>query len=351
MIEKIDDNTEACNVNEQCPTFSPFDSSDSQKTGTLSHKWSILVPLQIISIEAVPSMTIRTMVDTGSTYNICSLQFYNTHVDNTNHFTTPDPFAPELLLGDGKSTVQILGRIDISLKFQSREGVSFITRHPFCIIDHAVPHGIILGHTFFQSNAGFDISYQEQCIKLCDHYIPWSSPTKCKNNVSTLTAFCNGQNANIEGRTVRVVLSKVLDSAKRPVRNQYGLITNNTQTNKTLECIEIPETCIGFTDKDGCLKIPVTNHGFQDISLGPKFAIFTPCDPLDHQYYNYNSILETFELNKINTDGSSTIIQPEKKTPLDLHSHEPCIRPDAVQTEGPVLTRRFLFLFTRTLHL
>ena len=88
MIEKIDDNTEACDVSGQCPTFSPFKSEDSQKTGTLSHKWSILVPLQIISIEAIPSSTIRTMVDTGSTYNICSLQFYNTHVDNTNHFTT-----------------------------------------------------------------------------------------------------------------------------------------------------------------------------------------------------------------------------------------------------------------------
>jgi hypothetical protein len=279
------------------------------------------------------------MVDTGSTYNICSLKFFTDNVQEQNPFETPDPNAPELVLGDGKTMVQILGRIHISLQFTSKDHVQFITRHPFCIINHDVPHGIILGHTFFQSNAGFDISYEQQCIKLSSHYVPWQPQKNNTPELPTISAYCNGQNTIIKGRALTFIQAQVTDAFSKPLCNQYGLITNNEQHTKTLECMELPETCIGFTDEKGYLKIPVTNHGFQDLTIGAQFATFTPEDPLQYQYYNYNSMQETFELNNINTNGTTTITKPEYSIPTTNNDETKIHNNHINQTEGPVFEK------------
>ena len=147
------------------------------------------------------------MIDTGSTYNIISLKTLLTYVFSKNPFEKTNPShketdTPCLLLGDGRTTVKILGKVSLRLTFTTISGSQFSHSEPFCVLDHPVP-SIILGHRFFLFNPGFDLSYQTRALNLREFQIPWTSHPGSSKTLSNFAILTN--TLHIPARTTLIV--------------------------------------------------------------------------------------------------------------------------------------------------
>ena len=76
----------------------------------------------------------RTMVDTGSTYNIISLSVLKKlHPTGIIAKFDDSKKAPVLLLGDGVSTVNVMGKIMLEFTFRNAEGKFVKVSDPFYV--------------------------------------------------------------------------------------------------------------------------------------------------------------------------------------------------------------------------
>ena len=119
----------------------------------------IFVSLQVISRNLVIAPPIFAMIDTGSTYNVMSLDFFLAHVHHKNPFPATNPLAPRVVFHDGQTTIHIQGQIQIELRFHTLDDLNITFKVPFCVLDYPVSYGLVLGQKFLIENLRFDISH------------------------------------------------------------------------------------------------------------------------------------------------------------------------------------------------
>ena len=251
------------------------------------------------------------MIDTGSTYNVASRKFLKKHI----YAAVPIPESRgrsdhTLLLGDGVSTVTIQGKMVLTVQFQTTVNEPIIIQIPFCIIDHSIPQGLILGHRFFMYNPGFDLSYEHRWIKVKEYFIPWVVEQGLLSPM--LLGF--QETFVFPPRTTRIAEFQVHDKDGRPMQNQFGIITN---VDSAVE-LQLPTVSFGFTSSSGFIKVPITNFGFETISVSTKIAVFTPADPLCHQVYSLNEKTERIELQNIRQDEPKELNERSRRGSIRL---------------------------------
>jgi len=239
---------------------------------------------------------VRAMVDTGSTYNIISLQclmrsavIKNPFAGKSNSLGNSNSTAnPILVLGDGTSKVRVLGKVTLHLTFRSNDFREFEHQEPFYVLDYPVPHGVILGHQFFRLNIGFDLSYAKHVLNLRGFIIPWAKQGSGEN-LSILMELPGI--SLIPPRTTTIITILVTDLQGKAVCNQFGTIENiGIET-----LIQLPVLSFGFTSVTGHIRIPVTNFEFTSRAIQGYIAIFTSEDPRCHNYYYLSKVTGTVE--------------------------------------------------------